>query len=250
MQHVSQTNAMHSLSAMRAPCPPDQLLTLIYTSGTTGNPKGVMLTQDNLYSNVIATKATLDVSTTDKALSFLPLSHIFERTGDYFLFAHGVSIAYAESIDTVPVNMSEVKPTLMMSVPRLYEKIYARIVENAVAGGGLKKSIFFWAKNVGERLADERLAGQNPRRVARPARETGGYPGLLKTPRAHRRQFAPFLCLGAHRCRQTLPSSFTAPGLVILEGYGLTETSPVIACNTLVHYRLGSVGRPIAPVWR
>ena len=226
---------------------PDQLVTLIYTSGTTGNPKGVMLTQDNLYSNVIATKTSLQVSTSDLALSFLPLSHIFERTGDYFLFAHGVRIAYAESIDTVPANMSEVKPTMMMSVPRLYEKIYARVVENALAGGALKQRIFFWAKAVGERWADEKLAGREPS-------------GLLAMQYALAQKLVfsklktrtggnlRFFVSGGAPLSPDIAKFFYSAGLIILEGYGLTETSPVISTNTFEHYRLGSVGRPIPGV--
>jgi len=226
---------------------PDQLVTLIYTSGTTGNPKGVMLTQDNLHSNVIATKTSLQVSTSDLALSFLPLSHIFERCGDYFLFANGVRIAYAESIDTVPVNMSEVKPTMMMSVPRLYEKIYARVVENAVAGGAIKQRIFFWAKNVGERWADEKLAGREPggflamqyalaqKLVFSKLRERTG--GNLR-----------FFVSGGAPLSPEIAKFFYSAGLIILEGYGLTETSPVISTNTFEQYRLGSVGRPIPGV--
>ncbi|MFN7457611.1 MAG: AMP-dependent synthetase/ligase, partial [Gemmatimonas sp.] len=226
---------------------PDQLVTLIYTSGTTGNPKGVMLTQDNLSSNVMATKATMPVSTADTALSFLPLSHIFERTGEYFLFANGVRIAYAESIDTVPVNMSEVKPSLMMSVPRLYEKIYARVLENAVSTGGLKKQIFFWAKRVGERWADEKLAGREPagllgfqyrladRLVFSKLRERTG--GNIR-----------YFISGGAPLSPEIAKFFYSAGLIILEGYGLTETSPVISANNLRDYRLGTVGKPIAGV--
>jgi long-chain acyl-CoA synthetase len=227
--------------------PTNQLVTLIYTSGTTGNPKGVMLTQDNIYSNVVATKETMPVSTTDTALSFLPLSHIFERSGDYFLFANGVRIAYAESIDTVPVNMSEVKPSLMMSVPRLYEKIYARVLENAVSSGGLKKQIFFWAKAVGDRWATEKLAGREP----------GGVLGL-QYGLANKLVFSKlrertggnirYFISGGAPLSPEIAKFFYSAGLVILEGYGLTETSPVISANNLLHYRLGSVGKPIAGV--
>jgi long-chain acyl-CoA synthetase len=225
----------------------DQLVTLIYTSGTTGNPKGVMLTQDNLYSNVIATKTSLQVSTNDQALSFLPLSHIFERTGDYFLFANGVGIAYAESIDTVPANMSEIKPTMMMSVPRLYEKIYARVVENAASGGAAKKTIFSWAKRVGEQWADEKLAGREPAGLL-----------ALKYAVAKKLVFSKlqertggrlrFFVSGGAPLSPEIAKFFYSAGLVILEGYGLTETSPVISTNTFEHYRLGSVGRPIPGV--
>ncbi|HET9728782.1 MAG TPA: AMP-binding protein, partial [Acidimicrobiia bacterium] len=143
---------------------PGDLATLIYTSGTTGEPKGVMLTHDNIYSNVIASASAIPFAGDDVCLSFLPLSHIFERTGGHYLMFHtGTSIAYAESIDTVPINMSEVRPTLLMSVPRLYEKMYARILDNALAGGAVKKRIFFWARRVADRWADATLAGETPR---------------------------------------------------------------------------------------
>jgi len=226
---------------------PDQLVTLIYTSGTTGNPKGVMLTQDNLHSNLQATRATMPVSTADTALSFLPLSHIFERTGDYFLFTNGVRIAYAESVDTVPVNMSEVKPSLMMSVPRLYEKIYARVLDNALSSGGLKTRIFFWAKGVGDRWATEKLAGHEPRgllgvqyRIA----DTLVFSKLRERTGGNIRYFIS----GGAPLAPEIAKFFYSAGLIILEGYGLTETSPVISANNLTDYRLGSVGKPIAGV--
>jgi long-chain acyl-CoA synthetase len=226
---------------------PDQLVTLIYTSGTTGNPKGVMLTQDNLHSNLQATRATMPVSTADTALSFLPLSHIFERTGDYFLFANGVRIAYAESVDTVPVNMSEVKPSLMMSVPRLYEKIYARVLDNALSSGGLKTQIFFWARKTGDRWSTEKLAGREPGallpqqyRIA----DTLVFSKLRERTGGNIRYFIS----GGAPLSPEIAKFFYSAGLVILEGYGLTETSPVISANNLSSYRLGSVGKPIAGV--
>lgn len=226
---------------------PDHLLTIIYTSGTTGKPKGVMLSHDNIHSNVEGVRQILDVGTSDVALSFLPLSHIFERTGDYLLFAVGCRIAYAESIDTVPINMTEVKPSLMMAVPRLYEKIYARVIENAVSSGGLKKRIFLWARRLGERWADERLAGREPgglltlqydiaqRLVFSKLRERTG--GNLR-----------YFVSGGAPLAPEIAKFFYAAGLIILEGYGLTETSPVMNCNTLTAYRLGTVGRPIPGV--
>src|SRR5205823_4186976 len=142
---------------------PDDVATIIYTSGTTGEPKGVMLTHDNIYSNVAASQTKIPFGGDDTALSFLPLSHIFERMGGHYLmFATGTSIAYAESIDTVPVNLQEVKPTIVLSVPRLYEKMYARILETALTGGFLKRKTLFWARGVAERWANEKLAGREP----------------------------------------------------------------------------------------
>lgn len=226
---------------------PDQLITLIYTSGTTGNPKGVMLTQDNLHSNVQATKATMPASTADTALSFLPLSHIFERTGDYFLFANGVRIAYAESVDTVPLNMSEVKPSLMMSVPRLYEKIYARVLDNAVSNGGLKKQIFFWAKGVGDRWATEKLAGREPAGLLALQYRLADKLVFSKLRERTGGNIRYFISGGAPLSPE-IAKFFYSAGLIILEGYGLTETSPVISANNLKEYRLGSVGKPIAGV--
>ncbi|OYV66172.1 MAG: hypothetical protein B7Z72_11785, partial [Gemmatimonadetes bacterium 21-71-4] len=142
---------------------PGHLATIIYTSGTTGAPKGVMLTHDNLYSNVKGAAGVIPFTGHDTCLSFLPLSHVFERmAGHYLMMATGTSIAYAESIDTVPLNLTEVRPTLVLSVPRLYEKMYARVLENALAGGGAKKQIFFWARRVADRWADQKLAGREP----------------------------------------------------------------------------------------
>ena len=139
---------------------PDDLATLIYTSGTTGPPKGVMLTHDNIHSNVAGHRDKIPFDGNDVSLSFLPLSHIFERMGGhYMMFATGTSIAYAESIDTVPINMQETRPTIVLSVPRLYEKMYARVLQNALASGAIKRRIFFWAKGVAERWADVTLAG-------------------------------------------------------------------------------------------
>jgi long-chain acyl-CoA synthetase len=140
---------------------PDDLATIIYTSGTTGNPKGVMLSHDNIHSNVQATCRVVPIEN-DTALSFLPLCHIFERMGDYWFFTTGTSIAHVENFDLVPLAMQEVRPSIALSVPRLYEKMYARVLENALAGGAVKKRIFFWARAVADRWADRMLAGHDP----------------------------------------------------------------------------------------
>lgn len=227
---------------------PDDLATLIYTSGTTGDPKGVMLTHDNIHSNVAACREKVPFSGTDTSLSFLPLSHIFERMGGhYMMIATGTSIAYAESIDTVPTNLVEVRPTIVLSVPRLYEKMYARVLENALSGGGLKKRIFFWARDVAERWANLKLAGHTPRGLL-----------ALKYAVAQKLVFSKlkartggqlrFFVSGGAPLSPEINKFFYAAGLVILEGYGLTETSPVIAVNTPDEFRIGSVGKPMRGV--
>ena len=227
---------------------PDDLATIIYTSGTTGEPKGVMLSHDNIYSNVEASRKAIPFEGRDVGLSFLPLSHIFERmAGHYMMFATGTSIAYAESIDTVAANMGEVRPTLVLSVPRLYEKMYARVLDNALSGGAVKKQIFFWARRAAEKWADETLAGKTP-----------GLMLSIKKRVAHKLVFSKlqartggrlrFFVSGGAPLAPEINKFFYAAGLVILEGYGLTETSPVISVNTPEHFRIGTVGKPIPGV--
>ena len=225
---------------------PNDLATIIYTSGTTGAPKGVMLTHDNIHSNVEATRRVVPIEN-DVALSFLPLSHIFERMGDYWFFATGTTIAYVENFDLVPVAMSEVRPSIALSVPRLYEKMYARVLENALAGGALKKRIFFWARAVADRWANEKLAGREP----------GALLGLQYS-LAQRLVFSKLKARTGGRLRYFVSGGaplapeinkfFYAAGLTILEGYGLTETSPVIGVNTPMNFRIGTIGKPIAGV--
>ena len=203
-----------------------------------------MLTHDNLFSNVMGSATRVPFAGNDIGLSFLPLSHIFERmAGHYLMFHVGCSIAYAESIDTVPIDMQSVRPTLVLSVPRLYEKMYARVLENALAGGGVKKRIFFWARAVAEQWADEKLAGREPTGVL-----------ALKYRIAQKLVFSKLQARTGGRLRYFVSGGaplapeinkfFFAAGLVILEGYGLTETSPVICVNTPTAFRLGTVGRP------
>jgi long-chain acyl-CoA synthetase len=227
---------------------PDDIATLIYTSGTTGEPKGVMLSHDNIYSNVLASAAAIPFGGDDVALSFLPLSHIFARMADHYLMLHtGTSIAYAESMDTIAINLAEVRPTLVLSVPRVFEKLFARVLDNALSGGAVKKNIFFWARGVADRWAREKLAGREP----------GGLLGAqyriaqklvfskLKTRVGGRMRY--FVSGGAPLASE-INSFFYAAGLVILEGYGLTETSPVITVNTPANFRIGTVGKPVPGV--
>jgi len=224
---------------------PGDVATLIYTSGTTGEPKGVMLTHDNIYSNVMASASAIPFAGDDACLSFLPLSHIFERMGGHYLMFHtGTSIAYAESIDTVPINMSEVRPTLLMSVPRLYEKMYARILDNALSGGGVKKRIFFWARGVADRWADVKLAGGTPH-GALAVQYRLAQKLVFSKLKARTGGRLRYMVSGGAPLAPEINKFFYAAGLVILEGYGLTETSPVIAVNIPSAFRIGTVGKPI-----
>ena len=226
---------------------PDEVATIIYTSGTTGEPKGAMLTHGNITSNVVAVQAVIPFRSDDVSLSFLPLSHILERMFDYLMFHVGVSIAYVESIDTIVQNLGEIHPTIVVSVPRIYEKIYARVLENALSGGAAKKRIFFWARGVGDRWAAEMQAG----------RAVKGWLGFQYTIadalvfsklRARVGGRLRYFVSGGAPLAPEINSFFYAAGLLILEGYGLTETSPVIAVNTPEHNRIGTVGRPIGGV--
>jgi long-chain acyl-CoA synthetase len=227
---------------------PDDLATLIYTSGTTGAPKGVMLTHDNIFSNVDTVRRLVPFEGTDTCLSFLPLSHIFERMGGhYMMMATGTSIAYAESIDTVAIDLSIVKPTIVLAVPRVYEKLYARVLENALSGSGIKKRIFFWARGVADTWADEKFAGREPK----------GFLGL-KYAIAQKLVFSKlkarvggrlrFFVSGGAPLASEINKFFYAAGLIVLEGYGLTETSPVMCVNTFDNFKLGTVGKPIGGV--
>lgn len=219
---------------------PDDVATMLYTSGTTGRPKGVMLTHNNLFSNVQATRRILDVSPDDLALSLLPLSHIFERLAAYMLFSAGCTIAYAESIEAVPQNLVEVRPTIVPSVPRLYEKIHARVM----AATGVRKRLVLWAREMGERWAAATLNGREPdawtrirygvadRLVFSKLRERTG--GRLR-----------FFISGGAPLSPDIARFFYSAGITILEGYGLTETSPVIAVNTPSAFRIGTVGKPV-----
>jgi len=226
---------------------PDDLATLIYTSGTTGDPKGVMLSHYNIWSNVQAVLQMIPIGGGDECLSMLPLSHSYERMVDYTLFQAGVIINYAESFDTVAANLGEVKPSVVLSVPRLYEKVYARVLENALSGSAIKRTIFFWAKRAGEQWATLALAGLPiPRGLA------------IKKKVADRLVFSKlqartggrirFFVSGAAPLSADIAKFFYSAGLPVIEGYGLTESSPVLTLNPLDRMKLGTVGRAIPGV--
>jgi long-chain acyl-CoA synthetase len=227
---------------------PNDLATLIYTSGTTGEMKGVMLTHGNIASNVTTCCTMFSFSDNDECLSFLPLSHIFERMfGHYSMFHSGVVITYAENVDTVASDMQRWRPTLMASVPRLYEKIYGRVLDQVRSGSKLRQRIFFWGKAVGEEAVERRLAGQRLSPALALKRLVADRLVFSKL-RARTGGRLRFFISGGAPLSPDIARFFHAAGMPILEGYGLTETSPVIAVNTFEHLRLGTVGRPIPGV--
>jgi long-chain acyl-CoA synthetase len=228
---------------------PDDLATFIYTSGTTGEPKGVMLTHGNIVSNVVAaTKIVQEMGTTDTALSFLPLCHIFERMGGYYLMlAKGVSIAYAEGVEQVPANMAEVRPTLMCSVPRLYEKMYARINEKVASDPAIRQKIFRWASGVGREKFAAFCEGRKPGAVLSAKFAIADKLVFSKIRERTGGRLRLFVSGGAPLARE-IAEFFGAAGLLILEGYGLTETSPVITVNRPDAIRPGSVGKLVEGV--
>ena len=227
---------------------PEDLATLIYTSGTSGDMKGVMLTHGNIASNVSTCCELFSFAQDDECLSFLPLSHIFERMfGHYCMLHSGVVINYAESVDTVAADMQRWRPMLMASVPRLYEKIYGRVLDAVRAGSPLKRRLFFWGKRVGERAVDLRLAGR-PLAPALRAKLWVADRLVFSKLRARTGGRLRFFISGGAPLSADIAKFFHAAGMPILEGYGLTETSPVIAVNTFRHQRLGTVGLPIPQV--
>jgi len=223
---------------------PGDLASIIYTSGTTGVPKGVMLSHANFVSNVLSLASFIDFGEADTGLSFLPLSHVLERTATYFLFHVGATIAYAENIEALALNMVEVRPTIIVSVPRVFEKIYTRIMDQILAGSRLKRAIFVWALATGKKHAALTVAGRPvPAHLA------------FKRAVAKRLVFAKITARTGGRIRYAIcggaPLSkdigefFYAIGLRIMPGYGLTETSPVLTGSTPRRVRFGTAGVPI-----
>ncbi|MYF98257.1 long-chain fatty acid--CoA ligase [Candidatus Poribacteria bacterium] len=221
------------------------LATIIYTSGTTGNPKGVMLTHANFISNYNAAKSLIDVTETDVLLSFLPLSHVFERLGGHYvpLFS-GAKVAYAESTFTVAQNMQDVSPTVMLSVPRLYETMYDRVLRAVQAGSSLKQKIFHWGVSVGSAVSSKIQQGGKPSAILKLKQSIADKLVFAKLKAATGGRLRFFVSGGA-ALPKSIAEFFHAAGILILEGYGLTETSPIISMNHPDKWKFGTVGAPI-----
>lgn len=219
---------------------PDDVATVLYTSGTTGQPKGVMLTHQNIFSNVQAVYRVLDFSKADTSLSFLPLSHILQRMVDFALFGRGVSIAYVSSLDQVAAAMSEVRPTVVVSTPRVYEKLYSRIL----SATGVKRRLVLWSRRVALEWADRVLAGERPSLGLRLRHRVADRLVFSKVRAAIGGRLR-FFVSGAAPLAPELARFFFGAGVTILEGYGLTETSPVTNVNRPDSIRIGTVGPPV-----
>ena len=225
----------------------DQLATIIYTSGTTGNPKGVMLTHGAIVANVVDTDVLVAPTDTDEALSFLPLCHALERSAVYLYLYKGVTVTFAESLNTIGRDMVRVKPTIMTGVPRVFDKLHARILDAVGKAPAIRQRLFRWA--IGVSLARSRaiLAGREPsffvraqhaladRLVCAKIRERVG--GRLR-----------FVVSGGAPLSRTVAEFLFAVGIPVLEGYGLTETSPVLTANPEHAPRLGTVGKALPRV--
>ena len=231
-----------------SPPDPDDLATIIYTSGTTGAPKGVMLTHGNLVSNAIASLTALDLGPADLHLSFLPLNHIFERTAGYNVMIYaGATIAYAESIEKAASNLREVRPTLLLAVPRFYEKLIDRAMDVAKAAGFPRDVAALWGRDIAVRWATLKLEGKPvpPGLALQHALANALVYRVLRRGLGGRIRYC--FSGGAALPRET-GLFFYGVGMPIMEGYGLSETSPVVAVNTAKHYKLGTVGRTVPGV--
>jgi long-chain acyl-CoA synthetase len=236
------TDEAFRASALRSK--PEDLATFIYTSGTTGNPKGVMLSHRNLTSNLLSASRAIEIHREQTGLSFLPLSHSFERIVDFIYFYKGATIAYAESVQTVGQNMMEARPHFFVAVPRVYEKVLNKVRENVATASRVRQRIFAWAERVGREALPYRLRRESP-------------PGLqgLKLKIADRLVFAKIRARlggrfetatsGGAPLARDVAEFFWGAGIEIYEGYGLSETSPVLTVNKPGKVKLGSVGAAI-----
>ena len=225
----------------------DDLATIIYTSGTTGEPKGVMLSHSNLSSNSIDSAANHQLLPSDVALEFLPLAHVYERTAAYSYICNGVAIAYLERIEDVPQALLDVHPSLACAVPRFFEKIYANILEKGHRESGIKRNIFEWALRVADESVPWRAYGKSASpglklrwRIA----DALVYSKIREGLGGGTQRFS----AGGAPLAPELAEFFWSVGVTIHQGYGLTETSPVVTANTPAANKIGTVGRPIPNV--
>lgn len=226
---------------------PSDICTIIYTSGTTGEPKGVVLTHHNILSNVEAALQSFPISNKDVFLSFLPLCHIFERMAGYYTaFSAKCTVCYAESIETVAQNLIEVKPTIMTTVPRLFERIHSKIIKNVESQSEKKQKIFYWAMEAGKKYREAEKDKKIPLTLKLQFKLADKL--VYKTLQEKTGGNLRFFISGGAALPRALGEFFEAIGIKILEGYGLTESSPVIAANRYDDYKFGSVGKPFPGV--
>ena len=230
-----------------AAIPPDRLATIIYTSGTTGEPKGVMLSHENIVSNIRATNTVISVTDDDEALSFLPLSHAFERMVCCFYLYRGVTVSFAESLDTIARDLQGVRPTTLTGVPRVYEKLHARIHDAVAQAPAIRRSLFHWALRVGGAASRASRAG---RAAPLGTRLQLGLADRLVLSKVRERLGGRvrFVVSGSAPLSVPVAEFLFAIGVPVVEGYGLTETAPVLTVNPLDAPRPGSVGQAIPEV--
>lgn len=239
-----KTHPRGDLERVRQSVGPQELASIIYTSGTTGAPKGVMLTHSNFTHNAVLCEETLRMSAADTHLSFLPLCHVFERTAGHYLMVHlGATIAYAENLDTVPQNITEIHPTFLLGVPRFFEKIQARVCEAVRLANPVRQGLFAWARELGRRKRTNGKLGLMDR-LLKP------FAGVLVYRKFKQRLGGRlrFCISGSAPLSKEIAEFFCDLGVMIYEGYGLTETSPVISVNREGRCRFGSVGIPLRTV--
>ena len=222
---------------------PTDIATLIYTSGTTGEPKGVVLTHGNIACNVNESLLGFDISAGDSCISFLPLSHITARHLDYAIYAKQATVAYCPAFDQLPAAMAAIKPTVLVAVPRVYEKIRQE-VERRASLSPVKRRLLKWAVNTGARQREAISSGQQPSSPAWKLADALVYKKVRGALGGHARYFI----AGGAPLGMDTAQWFSNVGIRILEGYGLTETSPVLALNNPGSYRMGSVGKPLPQV--